>query len=107
MQNTLGWVAVGVGGVGLVLGTVSGLMASGKASDLDSACRGDTCPPSAQDDVDAYDRYYTLSTVGLVVGGIGLVGGAALLLTAPDESQQTAGITPYIGIGRAGVRGRF
>jgi hypothetical protein len=107
MQSTLGWVAVGVGGAGLVLGTVTGIMTRAKESDLDQVCRGDACPPNAKDDIDAYDGYYALSTVGFVVGGIGLLGGAALLLTAPDELQQAAEVRPFIGIGSAGVQGRF
>jgi len=119
-QRTAALVAFGVGGVGLVVGAITGLVAMGKASDLDSACPGGTCPSDKQSDVDSYKTMGTLSTVGFIVAGVGGAAGAILWFTAPKEGSASAGgsryatvpasrvsVTPYVGLGAAGVTGRF
>lgn len=116
-NKTLAYAAFGVGGVGLVLGTITGLVAIGKKSDLNSMCTDGRCPPSAQDTVDSYNTMGTLSTVGFIVGGVGIAAGAVLWLTAPKSTGALAPttktaksdrwITPYVGPGSAGVTGRF
>jgi hypothetical protein len=107
-NKTLGIVALGVGGAGLAMGVVTGMLALGKHSDLNSACAGGTCDPSKQSDVDSYHTMGTLSTVGFIVGGVGAAAGAVLLLTAPKHSSASAAfVSPYIGPGSVGATGRF
>ena len=51
-----------------------------------------------------------MSTIGFVVGALGVGGGLALLFTAPsdaDASATAAGVAPYIGLGQVGATGRF
>jgi hypothetical protein len=105
VQRTWGWVAVGAGGVGLVVGGVTGLIAVGKKSDIDGNpnCRGNHCAPSEQSTVDTYNTCRTLSTVGFYAGGAFAALGAVLVLTAPHEVAAQA----YVGPGSAGVRGTF
>jgi hypothetical protein len=110
-QRTLGWVVLGLGGVGLGVGAVTGLMATSKKSDLETHCVGDLshCPPSVASDVDQYNNLRTVSTIGFIAGGVGVAGGLILVLTAPSSSapQHTGSVTPWVGVGSAGVRGWF
>jgi hypothetical protein len=120
-NKTLAIVAFGVGGAGLVLGSVTGLMALGKHSDLNDACKSGTCPADKQADVDSYKTMGTLSTVGFIVAGVGAAAGAVLLLTSGSGKVETGdrgkgryataktapSVVPYLGIGGGGVVGRF
>jgi len=108
LQRTLGWVGLGVGGAGLVFGGVTGLMVLSKKSDLDDGdCLDGACGPSERSQVESYNSMRTLSTVGFVVGGVGLAAGATLLLTAPTNESAKAYVSPWVGIASAGVAGRF
>jgi len=102
-QRTAGYIALGVGGVGLVVGGVVGVLALGKKGDLDDNCTDSKCGPDYHGDVDSYDTLRLLSTIGFGVGIAGAATGAVLLLTAPSESGVTASVSP------SGIRvgGRF
>jgi hypothetical protein len=105
---TLAWVAFGVGGAGLVLGVTAGLVAGGKHSTLAGECdnNADTCAPQHAGDLDSFHTWRTVSTVGYVVGALGVAGGAVLWLTAPRARTATAtGV--WLGPASAGVAGRF
>jgi hypothetical protein len=106
-QAALGYVALGLGGVGLVaFGITTGLAAS-KESSLDDHCQNRECEPAYHDDVDTYNRYKLLSTVSLVTGLVFVGAGVTLLLTQPDGRNEHAAITPMIGIGSIGLRGQL
>jgi hypothetical protein len=109
LQRTLGWVGLGVGGAGLLFGGITGMMVLSKKSKLDDGdCLDGGCGPSAWDAVDSYNSYRTISTVGFVVGGVGLAAGAVLLITAPSRSERPqAFVSPYLGVASAGVTGSF
>ena len=75
-----------------------------------------SCDPSKDGDVSSYHTKGLVSTIGFIVGGVGLAGGAVLILTAPKSHAsatigQTTGpgtfISPYIGPGSAGITGKF
>jgi hypothetical protein len=101
-------VGLGVGGAGLLFGSVTGLVVLSKKSALeDDGCVDARCYGDQADDVDSYNSMRTLSTVGFVVGGLGAAAGAALLLTAPSEEQTGAALRPWVSVGAAGVAGRF
>lgn len=104
-RRTVGYVALGVGAAGLVLGAYGGLSALSKKGSLDERCK-DGCPPSAFDDLDRYDTARTLSTVGFLVGAAGTTAGVLLLFTdvGKGSSTRTSG---YVGPGSVGVRGAF
>jgi hypothetical protein len=112
VHTTLPWIALGVGGAGLIGGGVAGLIALNKKSSLDDGnCWEGNCGTWAQDDVDTYNQMRILTTVGLVVGGVGIATGVTLLLTAPKSPEQpppaTARVEPWVGLGSAGMRGVF
>ncbi len=108
MQRTLGWVGLGVGGAGLVFGTVTGIIAVSKKSSLeDDGCVDGACYADQTDDVDSYNSMRTLSTVGFVIGGVGAAAGAVLLLTAPEQDESGPTVQAWLGAGSAGVKGSF
>lgn len=101
---TLAWVALGVGGAGLVLGLTAGLVAGGKHSTLASECGASTCAPQYSGALDSFRTWRTVSTVGYVVGTLGVATGAVLWLTSPRTRNETA---LWLGPASAGVAGRF
>jgi hypothetical protein len=108
-NKTIGFIALGVGGVGLVAGAITGIIALGKHGDLKDKCTlaNNGCPPDQQDTLDSYHSMGTISTVAFIVGGVGIAAGAILILTAPKATQNTAFISPYVGPGSVGATGRF
>ncbi|AKT36488.1 PEGA domain-containing protein [Chondromyces crocatus] len=113
---TLAMVAFGAGGLGVAVGSLFGILAFTETSAAKEHCAGNICPntPDVVSSRDAALRNGTISTVGFVVGGVGLAAGAVLLLTAPKRpapsaspSQEAATIRPWIGAGQAGVVGTF
>lgn len=109
--KTAGYVLLGLGAGGLVAGTVFGLLAKGKKSDLDAACSADkVCPPAQQGTLDDMKRFGTFSTVGFGVGAVSAAIGAVLLVTSRDPEGSAAAtprVRPFVGVGSAGVLGAF
>lgn len=103
-------VGFSIGGAGLLLGSITGLVAIGQTSDIEDRCDGGACSPAEQDDIDAANTMANVSNVSFALGlaGIG-VGVVALLLDddAPGSTSSRPAIEPVIGLGAAGTRGRF
>jgi hypothetical protein len=111
-QKTIGFVTLGIGGAGLVLGAVGGGLALSKHSSLVDQCPGGRCYPSQQSalqsDVNAYHTLGALSTAGFVVGGAGIATGVILLVTAPKaKPARAAAVTPLVAPGFVGAQGSF
>ena len=111
-HTTLPWIALGLGGAGLIAGGVTGFIAMDKKKSLDeSSCFDGYCATWVQDDVDSYNQMRTFSTIGFIVGGVGVAAGVVLLVTAPSSPEQpaqsTARVETWVGPGSAGVRGVF
>lgn len=98
-QSILAYVALGVGGAGLLVGAITGGMAMGKHGDLEEGCPAGQCPPEQQDTLDSYRTLGTVSTVGFIAGGVLAATGVVLLLTAPSAESS--------GEGDATVTARF
>jgi hypothetical protein len=88
-----------VGLAGLVVGVSAGVAASSKHSTLSGECNpaSDTCPPSAGGDLDAFHALRTVSTVGYIVGALGLVGGGVLFLAMPTSKESSSSTGLYVG----------
>jgi hypothetical protein len=109
--------AYGVGAVGLGMFAVAGGMALDKVNDLKDTCPvieesspSRQCPSSATSDLDAAGTLGTVSTVGLVVAGLGAAAGTvALLLTQPEEGKRPVrpSVSASVGLGSFGIKGRF
>ncbi|MBS2012392.1 MAG: hypothetical protein JST00_05875 [Deltaproteobacteria bacterium] len=112
--SVLPWVAFGIGAVGLGVGAVTGIIVAGKKSDLDSGCLADgRCPPGQRSTLDSANSMATVSTIGFVVGGVGIAAGVVLLVTGTGRGSSTTGspkapgVKPIVGLGYAGVGGSF
>ncbi len=124
-QNTLGYLTLGLGGVGLAVGGVTGLLAINARQDLLDLCPdrdGNYClvvdDPSfskraeAKQDKRDLDLFASTATISFIAGGALAATGLILLLTAPDESGsdpdgEQAKVLPYVGFGTIGAVGSF
>ena len=107
-QRVAGWLAIGVGGASLVVGTISGISVLGMKGNLeDGDCLDRRCGPDEHDAVDRYNQMRTISTVGFVVGGVGIAAGTALLITGTRPRGAQRGVAPVLGWRSVGVQGRF
>jgi hypothetical protein len=111
-NKTLAYVALAAGGAGIALGSVTGLMALGKRSDLDKNpnCRDDRCLPVAQGEVDSFRTFRTVSSVGFIAGGVFAATGVVLLLTSsPSQKGELAAhqLALRVAPGDVSITGRF
>ena len=101
---------LGLGGVGLIAGGVTGGLWLNKRSDLKSECRGEACLPSSSKKISTYRLYGTVSGVSLAVGIAGLGAGLVLLLSEPkaaDTASASLNVRPLVGLGVLGAEGTF
>ncbi|MEA2747847.1 MAG: hypothetical protein QOI41_1990 [Myxococcales bacterium] len=91
-QRTIGFVVGGIGVVGIAVGAVTGLVAMGKNNDSKKACPNDgACASSDAVDANSSARTFgTVSTIGFIAGGVGVVAGALLIFTATSSSSTSA-----------------
>jgi hypothetical protein len=113
-QRNVGWGIAGVGVIGLIVGVAENIRWKTQEQNVKDNCqtvRADgkvECIDAnyANDQQAARDRNQTISTVSYVVGGAALVGGVALVLSAPSSSGGATNqvrIGPAFGTGAAGV----
>ncbi|MEZ4228815.1 MAG: hypothetical protein R3B89_06610 [Polyangiaceae bacterium] len=117
------YVSLGVGLVATGVGVLYAVKVGGTRDDSDAAfercgspCR-DTNPEAAKvrDLDDQAESEQLISTAGFIVGGVGVATGVVLwLLSSGDDTPEGAersvsspGIQPWLGLGSAGVFGRF
>lgn len=100
----VGFVVGGVGVAGLVVGSITGLLALDKASTVKSHCNTSTWACDSQG-VDAGSSGGTLATVSTVsfIAGAALVGVGAYLVFAWKVSPSTALVVPYVDPHGAGA----
>lgn len=111
-RRTIAFVALGVGGAGLLTGGVTGLLFLRKRGDLRDDCTDDRCPPASGKKIETYHTYGTASGVALGLGVVGLGAGIALLLTEPKKQPEAATsaklfVRPVLGMGFVGAEGTF
>jgi hypothetical protein len=114
--RTASYVSFGVGVAGLAVGTVFALKASSKYSDGNALCDGrDPCTLSSAEAAQREqlgkdgDSAKTMSIVGFVVGGVGVAAGTTLFILSGKKHSEPAhaGVHPWLGLGSAGLSGRF
>ena len=109
-------VAFGVGAAGVAVGSLFGILAFTETSSAKERCDGNRCPNDSEvvDARDAALRNGTISTVGFVLGGVGIAAGVTMMLTGignppPPAAPAAQGlqVRPWVGAGQAGVVGTF
>jgi hypothetical protein len=109
----VGFIAIGVGGAGLIVGAVTGGLAMGKHSKLEDNCPGGQCPPDQQDNLDSFHTLGTVSTVGFIAGGVLAAAGIVLVVvgslggSSEEEGADSALLTTEIGPGHINAKLRF
>jgi hypothetical protein len=107
-QLIAGFSLMGIGAVGLAVGTIFGLKVSRKNDEIDSTCpTGQPCPP---DSVVDYNNAVTdakiaraVSLVGFGVGAVFVGTGVTLALTAPKRQVPVSSVRLAPTIGGAGA----
>ena len=107
-MKPVGVVGIVIGGVGIVAGAVTGILAIGEHGVLETDCNASgRCGRELEGTLDNFHTLATISTVGFIVGGVGLVGGITLVALAPSKKDTGVVVKPYIGAGQLGARGTF
>jgi hypothetical protein len=108
-QKILGWTSLGLGAVGLGVGTVFLIQRQSKLNDRDTICPDMvlcTDEEIAQNDTltDEARTASTIGTIGLAAGGVLAVTGVVLLLTAPKgKPKESVALVPVVGPGFQGL----
>jgi tetratricopeptide (TPR) repeat protein len=90
----VGYGLLGLGGVGIVVGSITGALAIDRKNALTGLCQPvGTCTPAGADAASAGRAFATVSTVAVIVGAVAIAGGVVLVLTAP-KAQKTIAIGP-------------
>lgn len=80
-----------LGGVGLVVGVVTGGLSWSATSSLKERCDGGRCPVAEEDELSRANTLATVSDVSFVVMGVGVaVGVLGVLLSLGDEDEERA-----------------
>jgi hypothetical protein len=79
-----GWVTTGVSGAVLLAGGIVGIVVLTKNKSLAAECPDRQCPADVAAEVHSFDTLRTVSSVGLISGGVGLGAGVLMLLLAPS-----------------------
>jgi hypothetical protein len=102
-------IALSVGGAGLAIGAIFGGLALSDKGDAEAYCKNGRCAPSARSSIDASLTKGNVSTAAFIVGGVGVALGTVLWFTVGSKKTEPeqARVTPWIGAGEVGLRGKF
>jgi len=86
-----GAIVLGAGGVGLILGSVFGLVAASQASDALESCTDGVCPSSQEGAVDDASVPANVATVAFIAGGaLAATGVVLLIVLGGDDGAEAA-----------------
>jgi hypothetical protein len=96
-SNTLAWVALGIGGAGLVASAVAGGLALSKKSTIDAECGkgGDeaACSAEGKAAADSAQTLALISTLSFAVGIVGIGTGSGSIGGGNDGAGSHASVT--------------
>lgn len=111
LRRTAGLVTLGLGGLGIVVGAVSGGLAVAKHGDLAESCPGGHCPHDEEarlgPDVSGYETLGTVSTLSFVAGGALAATGLFLIFTTPAQEGKEREVSVVVSPSYLGAAGRF
>lgn len=112
IRKTVGFVALGAGGLGLVAGGILGSLAISAKQTVKEHCTGADglrCDGVGFAAVDDLRTYANASTLGFVVGGVLAGAGVVLVLTAPASTAPKVNVraTGLSGFGFLTIEGAF
>jgi hypothetical protein len=88
----LGWTLLGVGAVGLGVGTYFGIVALDKKAESDAICDRSECPEEQAEAVELHDEAITSAWISNVAFGVGIVSaglGTFLILTHESNAPRS------------------
>jgi len=95
-----GWAfaSFGVGAAGLAVGISTGLVALDAHRDAERGCPDGRCASgtAGAEALERFETYRTISTVGYVVGAVGVGAGTVILLTSPEPSKPRVALTAAV-----------
>jgi hypothetical protein len=96
------WITVGIGGALLAAGTITGILALGKTSDISTACPNNTCPSSydLEGNRSSARGLVRATDILLLGGGLIAAGGLTWLLLSGGNSKAASAMAD-------GLRVRF
>lgn len=104
--SPLVYVGFGAAIAGVAVGTITGLLAFGKASTAKTECPNvNDCSTAGTDAVDSGRTLGTISTIGFIVGGVGAAVGVYGLVWGKPESSASVAVS--VGPMGGGLRGTF
>lgn len=95
--NPLVYVGAATAGVGVIVGSVTGLMAFSVKSDVTGKCTQNKCPPATHAEIDRGETLGTVSTVAFIVGGVGAI---MMVYGLLNPVQSSAAQSPTQGSGQ-------
>ena len=103
-QATMAWALLAAGTLGVGVGAVAGVKAMKKYHSLEDNCPTTQCAPAYHSDIDSFHTLTLISTIGYVVGVVGIGAGAVLLWTNNPETNR---VTLRVGPTSASLRHTF
>jgi hypothetical protein len=108
--NPLVYGGLGIAAVGVVVGSITGLMAVSRLSSVKDQCNGSTCPTSVDGDLQSVRALGDVSTISFAAAGTGAAVGIVAAFLWPRRAQTTGAelrMVPWISSEGAGVTGSF
>ncbi len=105
--GTWGWVALGVGATGLVVGGVTGAMSYQQVKDIEERCPAGACGPTEQSNIDDAKMLGNVATAAFIVGAVGVAAGVVLYTLPRDTHEVGTAQAPWLVVGPTGVTGTF
>lgn len=107
-RRTVAYALFGLGGAGIVTGSVLGILAAQKAGTLSSNCPNNQCSSAYQSDLNAGRTLGTGATIAFGVGLAAAAAGAYFFFTSPSPRKE-GGVhaRAWVGPGSLGLAGWF
>jgi hypothetical protein len=106
-QRVAGWITASLGVVGVAVGAGLGLAGESKNNQAKGLCPTLLCTQQVIDQhtmlVNGAQSMFTSSYVAFAAGGAAILGGLALVLTAPRGHSEALAVAPVVGLDRLGV----